>query len=261
MSKEYILHTEKRHGCTIKLVADNDAESPREWDNVGTMVCWHRRYRLGDEQPDEEAKEYMREIARKAVPTEIRDLELRFNTARRRVAEWDYKWDRALDSAYENREEKLIEKAMREHLVVLPLCLYDHSGITMSTGRFSCPWDSGQVGYIYCTMKRARKEWSGTDDEVREQAKQCLEGEVQTYDDHITNNVCGFTVEAPDGELIESCWGFYPDHPVPFSFEKAWDAPLSQARNAADRWLEFYGERDQSGEHDTVEVNESADEG
>jgi len=24
--------------------------NPREWDNLGTMVCWHRRYILGDEQ-------------------------------------------------------------------------------------------------------------------------------------------------------------------------------------------------------------------
>ena len=35
--------------CIIKLVHDHDAESPREWDNLGSMVCAHRRYRLGDE--------------------------------------------------------------------------------------------------------------------------------------------------------------------------------------------------------------------
>jgi len=32
-----------------KIVADMNPESPREWDNVGTMVCSHRRYNLGDE--------------------------------------------------------------------------------------------------------------------------------------------------------------------------------------------------------------------
>ena len=30
-------------------------------------------------------------------------------------------------------------------MVILPLYLYDHSGITMNTCGFSCPWDSGQV--------------------------------------------------------------------------------------------------------------------
>lgn len=33
----------------------------------------------------------------------------------------------------------------------LPLYLYDHSGLSMSTTPFSCKWDSGQVGYIYAT--------------------------------------------------------------------------------------------------------------
>lgn len=37
-------------GKTVKLYHDDDAESPREWSNLGHMVCWHRRYKLGDEQ-------------------------------------------------------------------------------------------------------------------------------------------------------------------------------------------------------------------
>jgi hypothetical protein len=32
----------------IEIVPDSDPESPREWDNLGTMVCQHRRYNLGD---------------------------------------------------------------------------------------------------------------------------------------------------------------------------------------------------------------------
>lgn len=33
----------------IEIHYDSDPESPREWDNLGTMVCQHRRYRLGDD--------------------------------------------------------------------------------------------------------------------------------------------------------------------------------------------------------------------
>ena len=33
---------------TVRLEQDTDAMSPRDWDNVGVMVCWHRNYRLGD---------------------------------------------------------------------------------------------------------------------------------------------------------------------------------------------------------------------
>ena len=32
----------------IEIIPDSDPESPREWDNLGTMVCQHRRYNLGD---------------------------------------------------------------------------------------------------------------------------------------------------------------------------------------------------------------------
>lgn len=35
-------------GYTIKIVQDSDPESPREWDNLGVMVCFHGRYTLGD---------------------------------------------------------------------------------------------------------------------------------------------------------------------------------------------------------------------
>ena len=31
----------------------------------------------------------------------------------------------------------------RKDVIALPLYLYDHSGITIRTSPFSCPWDSG----------------------------------------------------------------------------------------------------------------------
>ncbi|WP_125185602.1 hypothetical protein [Desulfofundulus salinus] len=41
----------------VKVWYDEYAESPREWSNLGTMVCFHRRYCLGDRHdfhtPDE----------------------------------------------------------------------------------------------------------------------------------------------------------------------------------------------------------------
>lgn len=38
---------------------DTDPESPREWGTLGTMACWHRRYKLGDEQPDMQPVTYL----------------------------------------------------------------------------------------------------------------------------------------------------------------------------------------------------------
>ncbi len=34
---------------TLNIYRDDDAGSPREWDNLGTMACFHGRYSLGDD--------------------------------------------------------------------------------------------------------------------------------------------------------------------------------------------------------------------
>lgn len=37
-------------GIKVKVKVDENPMSPREWDNVSHMLCWHTRYNLGDEQ-------------------------------------------------------------------------------------------------------------------------------------------------------------------------------------------------------------------
>lgn len=100
--------------------------------------------------------------------------------------------------------------------VILPLYLYDHSGITMSTKPFSCPWDSGQVGYIYTTMDNAKK-WLGTDVSV-ERIIEVLKSEVETYDTYLCGDIYGYHVEEGVGcshcgnmewESIDSCGMFF----------------------------------------------------
>ena len=43
--------------------------------------------------------------------------------------------------------------------IMLPLYLYDHSGITISLTPFSCPWDSGQVGFVVVPRKAMLENW------------------------------------------------------------------------------------------------------
>lgn len=42
----------------LKIERDENPESPREWCHIGTMVCWHSRYNLGDDQPKCDPDEY-----------------------------------------------------------------------------------------------------------------------------------------------------------------------------------------------------------
>ena len=72
----YEAHTEESENglCTLKIIQDEDAFNPRhEYDHIGHMVCFHRRYDLGDKYhyndpklpppPKKYAKEVMQEEA------------------------------------------------------------------------------------------------------------------------------------------------------------------------------------------------------
>lgn len=96
-------------------------------------------------------------------------------------------------------------------LLVLPLYLYDHSGITMNTTGFSCQWDSGQVGYIYTTKDKLNECYGDAvtiDSLDMDKLKKQLVQEVATYDEYLRGNIYGYSLES-DGELIDSCMGFY----------------------------------------------------
>lgn len=110
-------------------------------------------------------------------------------------------------SSWDDVEELIMKKA--KPIVILPLYLYDHSGITMNTTGFSCRWDSGQVGFIYATKKTCKN--IGVDEKDTEKIERYLKSEVQTYDDYISGNVYGYQIEyEKDGESIEdSCNGFF----------------------------------------------------
>ena len=40
--------TGKTKDKALNIYHENDPENPREWDNLGVMVCTHKRYTLGD---------------------------------------------------------------------------------------------------------------------------------------------------------------------------------------------------------------------
>jgi len=98
----------------------------------------------------------------------------------------------------------------KDAAVILPLYLYDHSGITINTTPFGCRWDSGEVGFIYATRQNIRDNygikriWKGT----LETAEKLLEAEVKEYDRYLTGQVYGYMIEDADGEDVDSCWGY-----------------------------------------------------
>jgi hypothetical protein len=168
-------------GCLITIFPDEDPPNPRmEFDHLGTMVCFHRRYNLGDRHEFQRPEEFMQFL-----------------------------------------------KA--EKPIYLPLFLFDHSGITISTEseRFrACDpqgWDWGMLGYIYVTKENVCKEYNvkRVSRKILEKVTKLLEAEVAEYDHYLTGNVYGYEItkrERQEGEVIDSCWGFfgYPeDYMIP----------------------------------------------
>lgn len=115
--------------------------------------------------------------------------------------------------------EELNEFLDEEKTVHLPLYLYDHSGITMNTKGFHCPWDSGQVGFIYITYEKILEVYGGTEvtDETIRKAENLLRGEVEEYDRYLRGEQycyeiyevkhckeCGHTEEV----FLQTCGGY-----------------------------------------------------
>ena len=127
--------------------------------------------------------------------------------------------------------------------VCLPLFLYDHSGLSLSTNGnvypFNDRWDAGQIGYIYITNEKICKEYSVKRISKKLKAKviQLLNGEIETYNDYLSGNVYGFVIsnvtvcnhgdEHEDHE--DSCYGFYGSD---FDTNGIWD----HVRNKED-WI------------------------
>jgi len=125
--------------------------------------------------------------------------------------------------SYELKYLRQIEANKEGKYIVLPLYLYDHSGITMRTTPFSCPWDSGQVGVIFVEKNKVREEygWKVITAKRKEKILERLKGEVETYDQYLRGEVYGFR-KLVDGEEVDSCWGFYgSDHRDSGLFENA----------------------------------------
>jgi hypothetical protein len=237
---EVLKAAKNEHGI-LRIYQDEDAPNPRkEFDNLGTMICWHRRYDLGDKHNYSDICDFLASI------TGLEDEDI--------------------------TEEELLAKFKERGDILLPLYLYDHSGITISTGPFSCPWDSGQVGWIYCSKERflketgySAKELFGTDKNrlpekgehvcvkgyehfgklveiigdtavvdynylyikeaqtpdktvtvpladvqvLTNYAEEMLNSEVEEYDKYLTGEVYGYVLSDRFGNETDSCWGFF----------------------------------------------------
>ena len=147
-----------------RIVHDDDPTSPREFDNLSIMVLFHKRYNL---------------------PNEF-----------------------AIDFAdYEGWADMRAGIEAEGGINILPVWGYDHGSLAIAAGDnnpFTCPWDSGQLGFVFTTEERI--EWLGAD---RDRIEEFLKLEVEEYSRYSMGEVYGYEVFDDRGEVIDSCWGYY----------------------------------------------------
>lgn len=170
------------------LVVEQDdyPEEPREWDNIGTMLCWHRRYKLGDKHDYASPRDFLEEMVEPYI-TEDTDLEDVSNS-------------------------KILSILRENDFIILPIYLLDHSGLSISVSDFGDRWDSGQVGWIYVSPEKIEKEYGAVNETTKKAAQKGLKAEIEIYDSVLRGNVWYFTLyDINIGEMINSIGGFIGD--------------------------------------------------
>lgn len=261
--KEYRYYKENGKLMRLHLEQDDEPLDPRyDWDgHIGKMMCWHREYRLGDYKDNNynDNEDFLNNLVREKVEEKSiinyikakkasNGLELKYDRHEKMWQLWGtYYWfplgtskeakfgvieeyeslnwliDDMIEALPQKDKWYLLEK--HANIVYLPLYLYDHSGITISTGSFGDRWDSGQVGYIYTDKKTIFDCGGKTQNEKgnyvkvtnrnwKEAAYKWMQGEVDDYDMYLTGEVYGviieeYNAEDEDWEEKDSCWGFF----------------------------------------------------
>lgn len=193
-----ILEEKQTKNYRIEIWYDDCAESPRDWDNLGTMVCSHNRYTLGDRQ---DIKQVFRELLGKIGVSEY--------NAYNYVDLNDY-------STILNRLNN------SNKFIVLPVYMYEHSAIALSTGDFGDRWDSGCIGFTYVDKEKVRKEYGVkvVTKKIREKVEKLMSSEVERYGHYVNGDCYGYTLYEKqvspitgheNEEEIDSCGGFVGD--------------------------------------------------
>jgi len=161
----------------VKVVQDTDPSNPRGDDNLGTMVCFHNRYDLGDKH-DYDHNDYG-------------------------------SWKEML-TAIDKREDAciILPLFLLDHSGIT-MATKDFND-RWDSGQVGYIFVSKKKVREEYSVKRITKA-------IAEKAWGVLEGEVETYDQYLRGDVYGFEIwklgkkSGKEKEIIDSCWGYYSE--------------------------------------------------
>lgn len=240
--KEYCLHVEQ----------EQHIDDPRkDTDPITIMACFDSRHPIGDDVDFKDPGEFIRDLVeqhgdRTATNRKIREMAMPPYALKAVASEVyingtlgipveklssadlsdDDLFQAFLDAVRDTRLSDVAIESIRDQVAVLPIWIYDHSGITISCGARTYPyndqWDSGQVGWIAAKRDAIVESLQCQPHEWREKAVELMQADVRTYDMYLTGDVYWYRllsrpiVENPDEdssdedwEEEDSCGGFY----------------------------------------------------
>lgn len=102
-----------------------------------------------------------------------------------------------------NEMENYIIKTYKP-LIIKPIFMYDHSGITLSLTSFNDRWDSGQVGFIFVTKDNVlnffEKKYTKKMDK---QIKERFNYEFEVFNNYVEGDVFGVVIEKPVWQKVQ----------------------------------------------------------
>ncbi|MFH1721198.1 MAG: hypothetical protein ABH950_01190 [Candidatus Altiarchaeota archaeon] len=166
------LKIEKYRDFKIEIYSDGCSEDPREaWDNLCTMICFHKRYTLGDKH-DFSSSDFQ-------------------------------SWIELKKALMKNHGAYLIEPLfMLDHSGITIRMGYGFGDVDPQG------WDWGQIGYIWTSREKILKEYGvkRISPEIKEKVQRIMQSEIEIYDQYLRGEIYGYTIEDPVGD---SCWGYY----------------------------------------------------
>ena len=179
----------------LHIQHDGDAPDPRkDMDHFTKMACFHPRHSLGDEDCGSAAGPFWAGLVRDGVPDAEILQAARSGRIRVPCEPDDEPSDdgEMLEAVYdwiEDGDGDAVAAAMlllEGRIACLPLWLYDHSGLTVSCGARSYPYndrfDSSALGWIVALRSDVLDELRCGESDWEAKAEEYMRSEVDTYD-------------------------------------------------------------------------------
>lgn len=192
MSEPYT-ETAEHKGRTIILTVDSDASDPRDDDNLATLAFEHGRYKVGDAGGTAKLIDLVR-----ASPYY--------------KAAWEDEYSRHYKGEMPQALIAILPKC--KDIVAMKVRGYDHGGLTISVSGsypFNDQFDSGMLGFAFiekAVMLEVFPELfdkrKGMTKKVTDRAVAIITAEVETYNQYLTGDVWGWTV---DDESVSGYYG------------------------------------------------------